>query len=637
MFNKSKNEFFLGINYWDSAHATNMWKEYDPAVIEADMKAMQSAGLTALRVFPSWPDFQPLTAQYAPNTLYEMQLNGKPLPDTEAGKAGVSEDVCKHFENFCDLAHKYGFKLIVGLITGQMSFGLFMPDGLKGKNPITDPYAVRWELRFIKYFVNRFKNHPAIAGWDLGNECNILSKATEDEFYVWMSNIANAIRSADPDHPVVSGMASHGIARGVGNMKDVGEVADIHTVHPYALFELPKELLNSLLPTLNPAYRNRIAEDISGIPTFVQEFGAIGYLTCSPKEEAEFYRAAALSAIAHHCHGIMYWCAFDQGHIDFAPYNWNNIGSQYGFFKADYGEKPIVAENKKIAELINALPNGLSKPITDGVAIIPRDDVDNLDNDMRITFALAKRAGINLKFSYALDPIPDAGAYFITGIRSTKPITKSRYNELLEKIKNGASLYLSINGCYFREIPEVAGVTIHSRYQRDNRCETILDGEVLPVFSNTTYKIEPTTAEVLATDEKGNPVFFKNKYGKGYVYFTTLSLETHIKNLPGAFYDEGVPPYELFYKKVMETVPSKRLINAAHPFIFITEHIIDDNSRYIFAVNHSPDTKSLTLDITDDYTLSVIWGEELKDNIITLNGCDGIIIKATKTAIETQN
>ena len=62
-------------------------------------------------------------------------------------------------------------KLIVGLITGQMSFGGFYPPVFKGAhNAVSDPAMCKWELRYIKYLVGRMKKQSAIVGWDLGNE-----------------------------------------------------------------------------------------------------------------------------------------------------------------------------------------------------------------------------------------------------------------------------------------------------------------------------------------------------------------------------------------------------------------------------------------------------------------------------------
>ena len=58
------NGFFTGINYWGLKEATNMWENYDPDSIDEDLRVLRDAGITHLRVFPSWQVFQPLKALY---------------------------------------------------------------------------------------------------------------------------------------------------------------------------------------------------------------------------------------------------------------------------------------------------------------------------------------------------------------------------------------------------------------------------------------------------------------------------------------------------------------------------------------------------------------------------------------------
>ena len=106
--NHISKKFFTGINYWGSGNAINMWEQFDAASIETDLKLLSSVGITHLRVFPLWPIFQPLHAVYGPNHVYEYAFGESPLPDTPAGKAGVSEEACQHFQTFCQLAEQYG-------------------------------------------------------------------------------------------------------------------------------------------------------------------------------------------------------------------------------------------------------------------------------------------------------------------------------------------------------------------------------------------------------------------------------------------------------------------------------------------------------------------------------------------------
>lgn len=113
------------------------------------------------------------------------------------------------FHTFCTIAEELGLKLIVGLLTGWMSGRLFVSSPLYEKNLYTNPAALTLQQKFVKGFVQALKGEAAIFAWDLGNECNCMSKAEErDEAANWTATIANAIRANDPARVVISGMHS---------------------------------------------------------------------------------------------------------------------------------------------------------------------------------------------------------------------------------------------------------------------------------------------------------------------------------------------------------------------------------------------------------------------------------------------
>ena len=629
MKNSFSRPFFTGINYWDSANATQMWQNFDEAVIEADMRAMRAAGIDSLRVFPLWSDFQPLTGGDSAGGVYEFQMDGRTLPDTEAGRAGVSEEMCARFECFCALAEKHGLSLIVGLITGQMSFGGFYPPVFKGShNAMSDPTMCKWQLRYIKYLVGRLKKQTAIVGWDLGNEVeNIAADVTPDAFYFWCASIANAIRVADPTRPVISGFGEGGMTTGKANALEVGEYCDLHTVHPYNFWKL-REPLHTMRPALNVSFWARLKEDLSGVPTFVQEFGAIGYMNCSYETEAAFYRGAALSCMAEGCHGVMWWCAFDQGHHTFAPYNWNTIGSQYGFFKADRTEKPIAAENRYLRGFADALPQGFPKRKSETCILIGRDS-DKAWGSYQAAYIMAKQAGLDADFAYALNKIPDAALYLLACPQGYKTITKERWNELLEKVKGGARLLLTLSAGLFREVPETFGVCIDARYECAGKRIALLEGEALPVDSKYVFEIRPTTARVLARDETGAPVLFENDYGKGKTYLCTLPLEESVHaTVPSVFFTPDAPAYYRVYERVARGMETGKISSVDSPYICRTEHVVSTGERYVFVINYDRRTHTAPLCLAEGWQVETVHGTGLDGGTVTLGGNDAVLLYA---------
>ena len=76
----SDGEFRIGCNYWASHAGMKMWSRWDAAQVEKDLDALADNGISVLRIFPLWPDFQPLTARYEwAGTFREWAQNDGPL------------------------------------------------------------------------------------------------------------------------------------------------------------------------------------------------------------------------------------------------------------------------------------------------------------------------------------------------------------------------------------------------------------------------------------------------------------------------------------------------------------------------------------------------------------------------------
>ena len=170
-----KEKFMLGANYWASHAGVDMWRDWKPEVVEKDLQLLASHGITALRVFPNWRDFQPVEPVFGGgHALREYRLYGNDRPENPYY---LDEVMLDRFAQFCKIAERNGMKLIVGLITGWMSGRLFIPAVLYDKNIYTDPTAQFFQQLFIKGFVERMKEEKSIYAWDLGNECNCMQGA----------------------------------------------------------------------------------------------------------------------------------------------------------------------------------------------------------------------------------------------------------------------------------------------------------------------------------------------------------------------------------------------------------------------------------------------------------------------------
>jgi len=125
-------QFVVGANYLASHAGTRMWKDWQPERVERDFRSLSEAGLEMLRVFPLWPDFQPLhLLRGGGGHPVEFRHGEELLPDDPCGQAGLSRPAMERFGVFLDLAQKYELKLLVGLLTGWMSDGCTCP-GFRG-------------------------------------------------------------------------------------------------------------------------------------------------------------------------------------------------------------------------------------------------------------------------------------------------------------------------------------------------------------------------------------------------------------------------------------------------------------------------------------------------------------------------
>jgi len=81
----------VGMNYWGSKWATQMWSRWDAASVDEDLRVLAANGMRLLRVFPNWADFQPIHAVPLNggnwNKVNEIRMfpSEEKLPDTAAG------------------------------------------------------------------------------------------------------------------------------------------------------------------------------------------------------------------------------------------------------------------------------------------------------------------------------------------------------------------------------------------------------------------------------------------------------------------------------------------------------------------------------------------------------------------------
>ncbi|MBN2390790.1 MAG: cellulase family glycosylhydrolase [Anaerolineae bacterium] len=600
--------FLVGTNYWASHAGTAMWRDWQADVVERDFRTLAEEGLQVLRVFPLWPDFQPITQLYGgTGRPVEIRHGEEPLPETEAGQAGVSIEAIQRFEEFMRLAAKHNLKLIVGLITGWMSGRLFVPPALEGRNVLTDPVALLWEMRLVRYFVRYFKDNPAIAAWDLGNECNCMAPVPHHEAaWTWTATIVNAIRAVDPERPIISGMHSL-TPTGDWRMQDQGELTDVLTTHPYPVFTpyCNQDPVNTIRTQLHATAESLFYAELGGKPCFAEELGTLGPMVASDAVAADFIRAGLFSLWAHDLRGLLWWCASDQTALTHAPYDWHAMERELGLLRSDGTPKPVIKELGKFRALVDGLPQPLPPRVKEAVCIL--SDAQDQWGVAYSTFILAKQAGFDLEFQYETQPLKDAGLYLLPCISGHRVIHRRRYMKLMARVAEGATLYISYAGGFMSQFEELTGLRVLTRFRGMRETAFAWVDTDFTLGGDYKLTLESVRAEVLGVETDGNPAFTRAPYGKGWVYFLGFPLEMALTTTPGAFHTPEAQPFWKLYRAIAQPFMQKRAIVKHHPMLGVTEHPLDTLRRVVVVINYSPEPVETTLDLAPGWTLGPVW------------------------------
>jgi hypothetical protein len=627
--------FVVGCNYWASHAGTAMWSDWQPNVVDADLAQLADQGLQVLRVFPLWPDFQPLTQLYGgAGSPVELRFGEEPLPTTEAGRAGVSELMVERLRFLADHAEKHDLKLIVGLVTGWMSGRLFVPPAFERLNVLTDPLAVMWEVRLVRYLVRAFKSHPAVLAWDLGNECNCMASVSREEAWVWTSAIAGAIRQEDPSRPIVSGMHSlDPDRRAPWRMQDQAELTDVLTTHPYPIFtpHCDQDPINTLRNGLHATAETRYYADIGGAPGLAEEVGTLGPFICSEDVAADYVRTILPSLWAHDCHGLLWWCAYDQKHLSRAPYDWDPYERELGLIRENREPKPVLREIGAFRKRIEALGLASLPPRSTQAVCILSEGQDSWGAAYS-AFILAKQAGFDLTYQFGDQPLKEAELYLVPSMSGSRYFSRRFWLDLLGRAEAGATLYVSHKDAMYVPFVEHFQVDVVTRERRVAEAAVSfpeLEGlDSLPLNGPVRLTLRSTGAEVLGREADGNPVFTRTSYGTGTLYFLSLPLETALSEKPGAFHSAEAPAYWRLYAHIAEPQIATRVLRKDHPMIGVTEHREGRDRRLAVLINYSPEVARTSLSLAEGWSVvEVLAGAAPSEITLTLPGNDATVLR----------
>lgn len=107
-----------------------------------------------------------------------------------AGANSIRTWSASNLKRLLDQAQENGLTVCVGLWLGQERHGF----------DYGDPEEVARQLEKCRFYVNRYKNHPALLLWGVGNEAEWIT-GTNALVYQAINDIAKMIEEEDPHHP----------------------------------------------------------------------------------------------------------------------------------------------------------------------------------------------------------------------------------------------------------------------------------------------------------------------------------------------------------------------------------------------------------------------------------------------------
>lgn len=345
--------FDVGVNYWPASSAMRWWRRFDTTEVDRDFARIRGAGGNLVRFFLLWEDFQP-------------------EPD------GVSDPALAHLVTVADAARRHDLRIIPTLFTGHMSGANFVPEWALAegsaatgrfraiardrvveralRNWYVDPLVFEAQALLARESARALAGHPAIWGWDLGNEnSNCCVPPKSDDGVRWLERMASEIRSADASCGVTIGIHMEDLEddRRIGPA-EAARVCDVLCMHGYPIYAswsrspVDQELL---------AFLADITRWLGGKDVLFAEFGAptkdgdaeaerIAGGSLLTEEEAARYTARAFERLrAAGATGGLVWCYADYDRaiwseppLDRAPHE-----RHFGLWRADGTPKPAAA------------------------------------------------------------------------------------------------------------------------------------------------------------------------------------------------------------------------------------------------------------------------------------------------------
>jgi len=312
-----------------------------------------------------------------------------------------------------DEAHSLGLSVAVGIWLGHERHGF----------DYNDPDQVREQFEKARQAVLRYRDHPAVLLWGIGNEMEGYESGDDPVIWKAVNDVAAMIKELDPHHPTMTVTAEIGGGR-IESVHKNSPAIDIHGINSYGGA---------------PSLSERLREGGATKPYVITEFGPVGPWEMpktpwgapfeqSSTEKAAFYRQSYESGVNAARGQALGSYAFNWGYKMEATSTW------FGMFLDDGSRLGAV---DVMSELWSGKPPKNTAPVIEGLFVEGEPEFESAA-DVRVKTAVSDPENGPLRVSWVLRP--ESGDYLTGGdFRESLPDIEGA---VLEGNESGARLRL---------------------------------------------------------------------------------------------------------------------------------------------------------------------------------------------------
>lgn len=546
IYDRNENPLYsVGVNYWPRETGPLMWRKWDGNTIRHELQQIAELDLNTLRYFLYWPDFMP-----EPNVINEEMI-----------------ERLQQFDGYCA---EFGLHSFPSLFVGHMSGEDWDVPWRGARSFYSDPWMLEQETLYVRRITKLLKDSESVAGWLLSNEItNYAGDGPYPDVIAWARRMCDTIRTIDPDRPISIGEGAWAPEiygeRTEFRLRDLQEFIDFGGPHFY--HKDTDELRHSVLPQFVTRGTRQFLQ-----PSLIEEFGCSNAMA-SPDNQAAYFRNTLYGTLLSGSMGAWAWCYSDFDLPYQRPYSHHGHEFYFGITTSDREVKPSGKVLSEFSRSVNSLELAEYEINETGVSLlIPSffyenypytwDDKNQLFGTYLQTFAMLTKGNLNPDLLY--EPLSDftaiedktlpdipAGTKMLC-LPFHRKLTAQYQIRLLEWIEDGGVFYASFGQMpWLHYFSEFFGSEHQLRfglteYPRDASVEftaqrdfgEITSGESISFTVAGEYQkagfcpVIPDTAEVIMTDQWGNPALLSNSIGDGAVYFCTYPVEYYASVKP---------------------------------------------------------------------------------------------------------